>query len=201
MMSRRSPLKPRKTPRQQRSTETVNVILEAAARILERRGLDGFTTNAVAERAGVSIGSLYQYFPSKEALTATLIGRETTTLVENAAAALDEASGRAALLKLIAAAVRHQLRRPVLARLLDFEEASLPLGKETRNVTDKLSAIVAEILRRPDLPPQPDFGVASADVIALAKGLIDSAGQRGEMDSKYLEDRVRRALFGYLAAA
>src|ERR1700753_1263227 len=144
MMSRRSPLKPRKTPRQQRSTETVNVILEAAARILERRGLDGFTTNAVAERAGVSIGSLYQYFPSKEALTATLIGRETTTLVENAAAALDEASGRAALLKLIAAAVRHQLRRPVLARLLDFEEARLPLGKETPNGTDQLSPLIDE---------------------------------------------------------
>lgn len=199
-MSRRSPLKPRKTPRQQRSTETVNVILEAAARVLECRGLDGFTTNAVAERAGVSIGSLYQYFPSKEALTATLIRRETTTLIENATAALDERSGRAALLKLIAAAVKHQLRRPALARLLDFEEARLPLGKETRDVTDRLSAIVAEILRRPDMPPQPDIEIASADLIALAKGLIDAAGQRGEVDPEYLENRVRRAVFGYLIA-
>ncbi len=197
-MPRRSTLKPRKTPRQQRSTETVNVILEAAARILERHGLDGFTTNAVAERAGVSIGSLYQYFPSKEALTATLIRRETTTLIENATAALDEASGRAALLKLIAAAVKHQLRRPVLARLLDFEEARLPLGKETRDVTDRLAAIIAEVLRRPDLPPQPDIEVASADMIALVKGLIDAAGQRGEVEPKSLEGRVRRAVFGYL---
>jgi AcrR family transcriptional regulator len=199
-MSRPSPLKPRKTPRQQRSTETVNVILEAAARVLERHGLAGFTTNAVAERAGVSIGSLYQYFPSKEALTATLIRRETSTLIENAAAAFDEASGRVALSGLIAAAVKHQLRRPVLARLLDFEEGRLPLGKETRDVTDRLSAIVAEILRRPDLPPQPDIEVASADIIALVKGLIDAAGQRGEIDPEYLEGRVRRAVFGYLTA-
>jgi AcrR family transcriptional regulator len=199
-MSRPSPLKPRKTPRQQRSTETVNVILEAAARVLERHGLAGFTTNAVAERAGVSIGSLYQYFPSKEALTATLIRRETSTLIENAAAAFDEASGRAALSGLIAVAVKHQLRRPVLARLLDFEEGRLPLGKETRDVTDRLSAIVAEILRRPDLPPQPDIEVASADIIALVKGLIDAAGQRGEIDPEYLEGRVRRAVFGYLTA-
>jgi AcrR family transcriptional regulator len=197
-MPRPSPLKPRKTPRQQRSTDTVNVILEAAARVLERHGLAGFTTNAVAERAGVSIGSLYQYFPSKEALTATLIRRETSTLIENAAAAFDEASGRAALSGLIAAAVKHQLRRPVLARLLDFEEGRLPLGKETRDVTDKLSAIVAEILRRPDLPRQPDIEVASADIIALVKGLIDAAGQRGEVDPEYLEGRVRRAVFGYL---
>jgi AcrR family transcriptional regulator len=199
-MPRPSPLKPRKTPRQQRSTDTVNVILEAAARVLERHGLAGFTTNAVAERAGVSIGSLYQYFPSKEALTATLIRRETSTLIENAAAAFDEASGRAALSGLIAAAVKHQLRRPVLARLLDFEEGRLPLGKETRDVTDKLSAIVAEILRRPDLPRQPDIEVASADIIALVKGLIDAAGQRGEIDPEYLEGRVRRAVFGYLTA-
>jgi AcrR family transcriptional regulator len=167
---------------------------------MERYGLPGFTTNAVAERAGVSIGSVYQYFPSKEALTATLIRRETSALIENAGAALDEASGRAALSELIAAAVEHQLRRPVLARLLDFEEGRLPLGKETLNVTDRLSAIVAEILRRPDLPPQPDIEVASADIIALTKGLIDAAGQRGEVDPEYLEARVRRAVFGYLTA-
>jgi AcrR family transcriptional regulator len=199
-MPRPSPLKLRKTPRQQRSTETVNVILEAAARVLERHGLAGFTTNAVAERAGVSIGSLYQYFPSKEALTATLIRRETSTLIENAAAAFDETSGRAALSGLIAAAVKHQLRRPVLARLLDFEEGRLPLGKETRDITERLSVIVAEILKRPDLPPQPDIEVASVDIIALVKGLIDAAGQRGEIDPEYLEGRVRRAVFGYLTA-
>lgn len=52
---------PRKRPRQARSVATFEAILEAAARILE------INTNAVAELAGVSIGSLYQYFPSKDA--------------------------------------------------------------------------------------------------------------------------------------
>ena len=51
--------------------------MEAAARILEERGLEGYTTNAVAERAGFSIGSLYQYFPNKDAITIALIQRET----------------------------------------------------------------------------------------------------------------------------
>ena len=64
---------PRKRPRQERSKATVDTILAATARVLVKKGFDGLTTNAVAEQAGVSIGSLYQYFPSKEALVAALI--------------------------------------------------------------------------------------------------------------------------------
>ncbi|HEY5934388.1 MAG TPA: TetR/AcrR family transcriptional regulator [Kofleriaceae bacterium] len=66
---------PRKRPRQARSRATVDTILQASARVLVRRGFDGFTTNEVAAAAGVSIGSLYQYFPNKEALVAALIFR------------------------------------------------------------------------------------------------------------------------------
>ena len=64
---------PRKRPRQTRSKETVETILAATARILIKQGYDGLTTNAVASAAGVSIGSLYQYFPNKQALVAALI--------------------------------------------------------------------------------------------------------------------------------
>jgi AcrR family transcriptional regulator len=66
---------PRKRPRQERSKATVDAILAATARVLVKHGFDGLTTNTVAEAAGVSIGSLYQYFPNKEALTAALIER------------------------------------------------------------------------------------------------------------------------------
>jgi len=58
----------RKQPRQARSRTTVDAIVQAGARILGQRGWAGFTTNAVAQAAGVSIGSLYQYFPDKHAL-------------------------------------------------------------------------------------------------------------------------------------
>lgn len=58
----------RKAPRQARSRTTVDVIVQAAARVLAERGWAGFTTNHVAERAGISIGSLYQYFPGKQSL-------------------------------------------------------------------------------------------------------------------------------------
>ena len=58
----------RKAPRQARSRATVEAVIEAGARILSDEGWAGFTTNKVAEAAGVSIGSLYQYFPDKDAL-------------------------------------------------------------------------------------------------------------------------------------
>jgi len=66
--SKKSPIAARKSPIQQRSARLVADILEAAARVLARDGARHFTTVRVAEEAGVSIGSLYQYFPNKEAL-------------------------------------------------------------------------------------------------------------------------------------
>jgi AcrR family transcriptional regulator len=64
---------PRKRPVQARSQDTVDAILKATAHILVKEGYDRASTNKVAARAGVSIGSLYQYFPSKEALVAALL--------------------------------------------------------------------------------------------------------------------------------
>lgn len=66
---------PRKIPRQARSLATVEVILDATALLLVDEGYAQITTNRVADRAGVSIGSLYQYFPNREALVSTLTSR------------------------------------------------------------------------------------------------------------------------------
>jgi AcrR family transcriptional regulator len=63
-----STLKQRKNPSQERSQDTVETILEAAAHILVEEGYESFNTNSVSKKAGVSIGSLYQYFPNKESL-------------------------------------------------------------------------------------------------------------------------------------
>ncbi len=65
---RRHPTSPRKLPTQQRSTQLVADILKAAVRVLEREGAARFTTIRVAKAAGVSVGSLYQYFPNKQAI-------------------------------------------------------------------------------------------------------------------------------------
>ncbi|WP_293677498.1 TetR/AcrR family transcriptional regulator [uncultured Phenylobacterium sp.] len=66
-------------PRQRRARASMDFVLEAAAQVLEATGEAGFNTNAVAERAGVSIGTLYRYFPDKTAILRTLAARETET--------------------------------------------------------------------------------------------------------------------------
>lgn len=73
--SRRRRLEPRKSPLQERSRATVEFILAAAAQVFDDTGYGSATTNRIAERAGVSIGTLYQYFPGKEALAGMLLER------------------------------------------------------------------------------------------------------------------------------
>jgi AcrR family transcriptional regulator len=67
-MRRNTVNSPRKIPKQDRAWSTVEAIIEATTRIIEEDGLEGLTTNRAARLAGVSVGSLYQYFPNKEAL-------------------------------------------------------------------------------------------------------------------------------------
>jgi AcrR family transcriptional regulator len=83
----------RRNPAQERSRQTVDAIVEAAGQLLVEHGKIGVTTNAVAERAGVSIGSLYQYFPNKEAIFAALQERhrdQVTPLIRHALARLGD---------------------------------------------------------------------------------------------------------------
>lgn len=75
MTARQQRLEPRRSPVQRRSKETVEEILSAAARVFEAHGYAGGTTNRIAEAAAVSIGTLYQYFPSKEAIAVALLER------------------------------------------------------------------------------------------------------------------------------
>jgi AcrR family transcriptional regulator len=76
-------LKPRKQPTQGRSTKTVEAIVEAAIRILREGGWRNLTTTRVAERAGVSVGSLYQYFPNREAIAVEIVRQRTRAFLES----------------------------------------------------------------------------------------------------------------------
>src|SRR5262245_18871120 len=87
-MARRALANPRKHASQERSRATVDALVEATARILVREGFDKASTNRIAEKAGVSIGSLYQYYPSKEALVAAVVDRHHQELMQVARDAL-----------------------------------------------------------------------------------------------------------------
>ncbi|WGS52585.1 TetR/AcrR family transcriptional regulator [Paraburkholderia sp. D15] len=191
-------MSPRKLPRQQRAAATVAAILDAAASILERGGFDAYTTNAIAERAGASIGSLYQYFPNKTALTQALIAREDAALAVSLKALLDLPDEADLLRALIRVAVAHQLRRPVLARLLDSEEARLPVSDEVHQLDTLMKTIFRRCLGDTLIANQPHV---PRDLFAIIHGMVDAAGQHQEDDSDALVARVERAVFGYLAVS
>ena len=82
-----------RVPRQERARQKVELILEAAMRLLDKGGLPLLTTNAVAETAGVSIGTLYQYFPNKEAILDALADHEMAALSARVLGVLQDPSG------------------------------------------------------------------------------------------------------------
>lgn len=112
---------PRKSALQERSRVTVHAILEAAARILVREGFDRASTNRIAEVAGVSVGSLYQYFPGKEAIVAALIERHNREVMQAVQGELAEASSlplQLGVRKLVGVAVTAHRINPKLHRVL-----------------------------------------------------------------------------------
>ena len=123
MAMKRQPVEnKRRTPRQARAEETVTAIIEGAAQILETGGLAAFTTNAVAERAGVSIGTLYQYFADKQAIMRAIAERELKATLGKVATAMirdDEAAPEARVRAIVRAIVgafrgRQRARRAVV---------------------------------------------------------------------------------------
>ena len=198
-LPRQRPLSPRKTPRQGRSQLTYDAIVEAAMRVLSAEGLERFNTNAVAERAGVSIGSLYQYFPDKDVLMAEIIRRDNTRFLDALRRTVDDGSlGPIETLRaLVARAVEHQLDDPRLAAIIDEEQRRLPMDADDAALRSEIVDVVARALRR--LEPAPaDPALAASDLLGIARGLLDTAALEGEDDSVRLHDRLERAAFGYL---
>jgi AcrR family transcriptional regulator len=172
--------------------------VEAAARILESSGRSGFTTNEVAERAGVSIGSLYQYFPNKDAITLALIERDLTALVVEVEHIASTASATSSLEALVHAACRHQLQRVRLAALLEEEEHRLAASGDLEALDQRLHSAASKCVRH-HAQASVHAGPWIDDVLAIILGMVNGAGGRGEDDVDDLAARVMRAVTGYLA--
>jgi AcrR family transcriptional regulator len=194
---RKRTLEVRKAPGQARSKETVNVILEASARILESEGLRGFNTNAVAAKAGVSIGSLYQYFPNKDAILLALIHRFEDATQDAILEAMR--SGRGQPLKpclrlFVRALVVMHYRRPRLNRVLEAEEERLGGGSDEFAFRPGLLDLLQE--HKSEIATAVSGGterVAMAILRAVVdQGLAVSASQRS------VEQQATRAVSGFL---
>ncbi len=196
--TRKSAANPRKQPSQERSRETVAVILEAAARILESRGIEGYNTNAVAEKAGVSIGSLYQYFPGKDSLTIALIvsfEEDLLQSVKTAVAATQHDTLTQALHRIVRALYGAHIRRAALNVVLEAEEHRLQ-----QHIPDKpetLASLVTTLLRKHRQHLRVPFKEAVQDTITISRAMVDAALRQG-LTAATAERRTVRALTAYL---
>lgn len=175
---------PRKKPIQSRSRETVRAILEAAARILATEGPDGLTTNRVAKVAGVSIGSLYQYFPDRNAVVAGLLDQrleEDGLAVAGALATVAEMAPRDRITRVVEVMLERQAEAaPWLATLLPLLSE---YDRETRarQMVEGGSAAVAALLLatpevlRPELRDPARLAVALFAVTRAVRGLVNAA--------------------------
>jgi len=128
----------KKIPRQARARQTVEFILEAAAYILAEQGLEGFTTNHIAERAGVNISSLYQYFPDKLAILEALRDRHVVVPDENYALWLERSRNLSLediVRRIVDVAIGMHVANPAMHKL--FLEA---LPRQRRKADDHFEA-------------------------------------------------------------
>jgi AcrR family transcriptional regulator len=194
---RKRSLEVRKAPGQARSKETVNVILEASARILESEGLRGFNTNAVAAKAGVSVGSLYQYFPNKDAILLALIKSfedATHEAILEAMRAGKERSLKPCLKLFVRALVIMHYRRPRLNRVLEAEEERLGGGTENFAFRPGLRDLLQEHKSEMATPVS---GTTERIAMAILRGVVYQGLALGA-SQRSVEQQAIRALSGFL---
>jgi len=161
-MARKLRTSPRKSASQERSRLTVNTILEATARVLTKDGYDRASTNKIAAKAGVSIGSLYQYFPSKEALVAAVSERHSHEVLQ---------------------AVRNALVKVAARPLEEAVRGFVSIAIDAHRVNPKLHRVLAEEI--PRLGRLESVETINLDAHALIRGYLDA--HRDEIDMTDLD--------------
>ncbi|EIM72244.1 transcriptional regulator [Nitratireductor aquibiodomus RA22] len=207
-MSRRLPdTNPRKLPRQERSKATVEAILIAATQVLIEEGYEGATTARVAERAGVSVGSLYQYFPNKEALVGTLVERHADEIVTIMHRALRDtahrtlADGIRAVIR--AGAEAHRIQ-PVLHKILYEQVPRVGRLGKAMDTHRKVTAEIEGFLRihANELPADHDLATAAIVVETALEALVHKAviDRHELLVEDLVEQETFRLITGYLFA-
>lgn len=204
MAAKVTTLQPRRRPRQQRSRITVGFIVEAAAQVFGEQGYAGTTTNLVAERAGVSIGTLYQYFPNKDALLlelAQLHVRETADGLRQVAA--DLRSTRPTLPELVQRLVQTVVAHnasPVHAVVFHEAPRTPELAALLAALHDEVGRELAWHLRRLQAPVEADLAAAmlthAVDALVHEVVLAPPEGRSREQCAQEVADLCVRYLSG-----
>jgi AcrR family transcriptional regulator len=196
-------LRPRKTPRQQRSVETRARILDAARAVFGAHGYAAGTTNRIAAAAGLSIGSLYQYFPNKDAILVELVRAhiaEGVAAVDTAAEGFDAADVEGTVRRVVTALVAVHAADRRLHQVL-FEESPRPPGllADLHAAEEAITARVAAWLAdaAPGLPdPYLAARISVATVESLVHRLVASVHP---LDTGRFVDETTRLVHGYLS--
>ena len=181
----------RKAPRQARSRATIDAMLDAAAHILGDRGWTGLTTNAVAETAGVSIGSLYQYFPNKLALIEAVRRRHfDEVLAVLRAAADDRMTRRQRVEALVDGMIAVHSRYPAAHRVL-LEES--PRGEDSRGTHDRFETECRkgyEALVKANARGTTDVRVGAQVLAGAVAGAVHEAARQGTLGSPVMRQEL-----------
>ncbi len=197
-------LEPRKEPRQARAKAMVDTILDATARVLVERGYAKTNTNVVAEVAGISVGSLYQYYPNKNALIIALRERHVAHMLEQYIAVTanmaPDGSLAGDLQSLIDALVSAHLLEPELNRILEEEVTScqMPVNSDVRK---KIFAETKVLLHRHRAElALDDIDMAALVVIRILKVLVNTVVLHVPpgIDPAKLKSEILPAVLGYL---
>jgi AcrR family transcriptional regulator len=198
-------VKPRKSPHQRRAKATVDAIVEASAQLL-LEGYDRFTTARAAERAGVSVGSLYQYFPNKAALAAAVIDRSCAAFLATFEAAL-AARPRASLAQCVDAIVEVGLVSHHLAPELHRVVLDLAPRLGVADRAERVSALVAKAIEsvlgehRGEIAPDLDLAAAATIVETVLEALAHRLmlADPAPVPDARLAAEARRLILNYLA--
>jgi AcrR family transcriptional regulator len=196
-MARRTP---RKKPAQERSKETVRALVTAAARILEQDGYEKANVNRIAELAGVSVGSLYQYFPTKDALVAAVARKLSDEMIDVFQTGIQDDAFRP-LPEVVRAIVMRTVRAfRVNPRLRDVITKELP---ENVIGSDEFDAWMAEAIRiyfevnHDKVRPARDANLAVALLIAAVEAGAKVTATRGDPEDDVV-DELTRMVLGYI---
>lgn len=201
--NRTDSLNPRKRPQQRRSRVTIDTIFEATIQVLLANGLDRITTIQIADRAGVSIGSLYQYFPNKRALLAAVVKRHVGEVVDATIVACQSVHGKTIgdmCATVMDVFVDAKTRSPDVSRALYLPSAAVNAETIVKEESSRCARAVHDMLITASdakfAEPQLVSNILIASIVGPTQAAIEAGGNRGTFEG--LKLHLTALCVGYL---